>query len=173
MKRIPDPRIAVPAILALSLALAPLTYGKGSYPNTWNNRYPNSTTDDAAAASGSICYLCHTPSGTSTWNAYGNAIKRKIDGGMSLFSALPAVEAENSDGDPAIMPSLPEGWTNVMEITNNAQPGWTSGQNTYYDADGNALGTMAAPSGMTLLDPSGETPTETATWGRLKAAFTR
>lgn len=162
----------IPVLLTGLVIAAPLTYGRGSFPGTWSGTYPNSVSDNNAAAAGSVCWLCHTPEGTNTWNAYGNAIKRELDAGANdLAEALAAVEDLNSDGDPAQPPTLPDGWTNLQEITYGGQPGWTSGSQPYYDADGISLGTISPPDGMVSLDPETAVDTAPATWGSLKSRF--
>jgi hypothetical protein len=169
MKRVARFRSLAFTFLIGSFIVVPLTYGRGSFPSTWSDIYPVSQSDDNAA-SVSVCYLCHTPDGNSTWNPYGNAIKRNMDSGMSLSEAVVAVENDNSDGDPPVLPQLPEGWTNILEITWGGQPGWSTGQNNSYDGDGNVIGTMTAPAGIGSLDPD-LVDAVPVSWGRLKTTF--
>ncbi len=170
MKFIDNPFKLTPFIL-LALCLAVPLYGKGSFPNTWSSLYPTSASLDNANDTGSSCDLCHTVLGTSTWNGYGNAIKRELDGGSSLSDALVAVESANSDGDPPQPPMLPDGWSNIQEITYDGQPGWTTGLQTYYDDNGDSLGTILPPSGLIILDPSITVGAQPTTWGRIKSLY--
>lgn len=107
----------------------------------WRDTYPESTSDDAQ------CRLCHfNPSGGDGWNAYGWSIRQQIyDNGLTAEEAFPAVEALDADGN---------GITNLVEISANALPGWTSGTvNTIYFKDGTTQENQEAPSTIGLLDP--------------------
>jgi hypothetical protein len=60
-----------------------------------------------------------------------------LDDGTSLAARLAAVESADSDGD---------GHSNLVEIEANAQPGWTTGLNPYYNGDDcSFLATMEVP----------------------------
>jgi PKD repeat protein len=95
------------------------------------------------AGDGKSCALCHeTSSGGGTWNAYGWAIRDRMNAGLSALDAILAVEGQDSDG---------EGSTNLEEMNGGAQPGWTSGLNTIYAKSG---GTSQGPApAVTPLDP--------------------
>ena len=87
----------------------------------WPAIYPQSTSDDDSG-----CQLCHVQAlGGQPWNSYGWELKQEfVRNGGDIDDAIVAalVEFEDSDGNPG-------GATNITEIEDNFQPGWTSGDN--------------------------------------------
>ena len=93
-----------------------------SYLTGFATAYPASTSGNNAS-----CNLCHSSGGGTDVNAYGKDWATKHNSGLSVAAAYAAIEGLNSDSDPT-------GSTNIVEITANAQPGWTPGpNNTLYD----------------------------------------
>jgi hypothetical protein len=88
--------------------------GHSHYPAIWGSTYPTSNTLDAS------CLICHSDN-SETLNAYGRDIC--LDNSDDFSTRLASVESLDSDGD---------GTTNLTEIMNNAQPGWTEGDNRLY-----------------------------------------
>ena len=134
---------------ALSLTLAAVLAAPASSTsgirNAWRTNYPNSQSYQNAS-----CSLCHlSNSTTNRYNSYGYAIKQQIDMGASNVAAFSTVEGLDSDGDPT-------GSTNLFEITNDVQPGWTPGaNNTTYTGGGNPTTGVTPPMSITgLLDPT-------------------
>jgi len=129
------------ALLAAAIAIAPLAaHAKSSYGSTFNTRYgtANTVLDD--------CGTCHGSSGTSSFNAYGNAlISANI--GSNVTNALATVEPLDSDRD---------GFTNLVEIRALTLPGDARDfpaptASPCPDADGDGYvvcdGTCAVPTG--------------------------
>jgi hypothetical protein len=114
-------------ILGLVLIVSTAS-GKSNYMSPWRDKYPGSDTDAAS------CLICHISNTSEHLNSYGRDIC--LDDGTSLAARLAAVESADSDGD---------GHSNLVEIEANAQPGWTTGQNPYYDSSGIYKGTMEVP----------------------------
>jgi len=56
--------------------------------------------------------------------------------GRTNAEAFADIEAANSDGDNSLPPS---GWSNLLEIQYNGQPGWTYGMNNMYDGNGTMM----------------------------------
>lgn len=115
----------------------------GFYRNEWRDAiYPNSQSDDNAN-----CQLCHVNAGGGNpWNAYGWSIREALRGaGSPTFAqAVAAVETLDSDGN---------GDLNLVEITADAQPGWTDADaNTHYFSDGTVLENQPPPS-IATVDP--------------------
>ena len=119
-------------ILGLVLIVSTAS-GKSNYMSPWRDKYPGSDTDAAE------CLICHTTSNYEL-NSYGRDIL--LAAGTGLDAKLAAVESVDSDGD---------GHSNLVEIEANAQPGWTTGQNPYYDSSGIYKGTMEVP--ITVPEP--------------------
>lgn len=95
------------AVLAALLAAAPrAAEAKSTYLSSFNSKYgtANTVLDD--------CNTCHGSGGTSTFNAYGSALRSNISSGIA--AALTAVEPLDSDRD---------GYTNLVEIQARTQPG--------------------------------------------------
>ena len=104
------------AIGAGVLLAAPSAQATNNIFNSWAAAYPDSLTDDNAG-----CLLCHnTPSGTGGFNPYG------VD---YFLEGLVGAEGLDSDLDPG-------GCTNIQEINNSTQPGWTPGAPPSYTIDG-------------------------------------
>lgn len=148
-----------PAIGALTVCVTSvLTWSTSHaippYLNDWQSTYPDSLTDDNLdVGSGSACQVCHaSSSGGQPWNAYGWAIRERVEGGMTILEALAAVEPLNSDADPGSC-------SNIDEIDGNTQPGWTPGSNnTFYFGDGTPMPDQPPPpdasvNGLDLMDP--------------------
>ena len=147
----PRTRRAIAIALAFAVALPAAVVATGSYGTQWSAHYPASS-----SRAGAGCQLCHAAGDTSSWNAYGQAIREQINSaGLSLTAAAVAVEGYNSDADPA-------GTSNLVEISAGSQPGWTAGNaNTIYDIDGTPTANQPPAGTITgLLDPSA-TPTPT------------
>jgi len=126
------------------LLTAPSVLANKGISNAWSDAYPDSLTDDNAG-----CLLCHnTPSGTGGFNAYG------ID---YFLEGLVGAESIDSDGDPG-------GCTNIEEINNSTQPGWTPGAPPSYtiagdlDPDPGLCGDLNNPPDVT--NPSDQLATE-------------
>ena len=101
------------------------TAAEMSYVAEFEITYPDSLSDDNVVGGiGYACVLCHAPvvENVHPFNSYGWDLKAKIDGGMSVSSAMAAIESMNSDGDPG-------GASNLAEINAGTQPGWTDGPN--------------------------------------------
>ncbi|MEZ5543194.1 MAG: PKD domain-containing protein [Pseudomonadota bacterium] len=106
------------------------------YYTLWNNTYPASQSGERAGGEG--CQLCHWTT-AATWNAYGNALKTLVQGGISITIAFTLVAGSDSDQDPGQA-------DNVSEINASTQPGWTSGgNNPVYNRTGNVIATVAPP----------------------------
>lgn len=120
-------------LFAVAIVLLAPTAGlaQSSYLGTWSATYPASTSDTNAG-----CNLCHGGT-TSTFNSYGNAVR--IAGVPPTSTTLHSIDSANSDGDAG-------GFTNLQEISANAQPGWKPGAtNRIYDATGTIVTRTARP----------------------------
>jgi hypothetical protein len=118
----------------------------GSIQSAWQTRYPTSLSDDNTAVTGRTCYLCHAAT-NSQFNTYGWQIKLGIDAGLSPDAAMAAVEMNNSDDDP-------NGFTNLDEIQDGTQPGWTDGPNNTIWTDAGSTPGQLPPAGIAgNLDP--------------------
>ena len=104
----------------LTLFMAKDALARMPYLLEWNGIYPDSTSDNAG------CQLCHQDvSGGQPWNAYGWEIKQEfVSNGGNIEEAIESVFATGEDSD-----SNPGGATNLTEINDNFQPGWTLGAN--------------------------------------------
>jgi hypothetical protein len=105
------------------------------------------------AGTDAYCQLCHEKSnGGKSWNGYGYDIKLQRDGGAEIGPAITAVEGLDSDGS---------GFSNLAEITADAQPGWVPGAvNQIYNQNGPTNNsTEPPPAGVSPLDPpAGNSP---------------
>lgn len=112
-----------------------------AYLTTFGETYASSTSNDAG------CQLCHqNPGGGDGWNAYGWSIRQQIldDSGPTITQVLTSIETVDADGN---------GVSNLDEINNNAQPGWTAGDaNTIFFSDGTTLTDQAPPDGVSAVD---------------------
>jgi len=170
-------RMVLPA-LALALVVAPSAQAFNSIATAWTAYYdgsPGVTSQSLAnmvAATTKNCQLCHESSnGGGSWNSYGSALVQRIAAGRTNNEAFADVEAANSDGDSSLPPG---GWSNLLEIQYNGQPGWTYGSsNNIYDNNGAITGTASPPSGLTQyqIDPNPSVPVNATTWGRLKRLY--
>ncbi|MBI5375978.1 MAG: choice-of-anchor D domain-containing protein [Candidatus Schekmanbacteria bacterium] len=143
-------RCIVLAVFLMSI-FSSSVFAQSNYVTTWQTRYPSSqSVNNVNTALGSKCRFCHFTSSTSTWNAYGWALRLEINNnGKTISQALAAVESLNSDGDPTNS-------SNLVEINANAQPGWTSGaNNTRYNTSSTVLN-QTAPA-ISNLDPAAAT----------------
>ena len=78
-------------------------------------------------ATGKRCQVCHRDrNGGSPWNAYGWALLQ-AGAGSDAIAAFVATEGTDSDGN---------GDSNLVEITQDAQPGWTDTGNVAFEANG-------------------------------------
>lgn len=120
--------IASPGVLAFPNVLA-----------SWQNRYPDSLSDDNAAGSGQACTLCHNGDSFNERNPYAYSLAQN---GFDFA----AVEALDADGD---------GNTNLEEILADTQPGWTLGDNNrLFDVIGEVASDAPSPAGILGdLDP--------------------
>ena len=118
-----------------------------SNAGAWNDAYPNSRSGDVAG-----CQLCHVfPGGGDGWNAYGWAIRVERQLGSVIEAALSFVELYNSDNDPSCS-------SNAIEINNDTQPGWKSGNtNTIFFSNGPTITNQPPPASLSgdLDLPSG------------------
>jgi uncharacterized protein (DUF305 family) len=104
MKRSARHLIVLLGLLTLVLQ-ARSAHALGSYLTAFNTRYPASTLGSSMG-----CALCHPNNNTSSFNAYGNAMKAKTG---TSDARLAAIESLDSDGD---------GFTNLKEIQANTDP---------------------------------------------------
>jgi len=127
-------KLSLYLLLLFNLVALP-SYALETFLTAWQDRYPNSNSDDLE------CQLCHVnANGNAPWNAYGDSIRDVLDGlgvlggGASIVDlneAFQAAELINLDNDPS-------GATSIAEINNHYQPGWTEGAvNVITDLDGN------------------------------------
>jgi hypothetical protein len=127
-----------------------------SYATAWVGRYPASlTAANITAGLGQPCALCHAnATGGSQWNPYGWKVREGIEAGQSALNAIINAENFNSDADPT-------GSTNLVEISSNSQPGWTSGANNVkYTTSGTTTGLLPLANITGNLDPSNGSPTD-------------
>jgi len=115
--------------------------------NAWQNFYPDSTSGDSAQ-----CQLCHeTPQPVSRdWNGYGwDFFQARLDG-LSFEEAFISIEGLDSDLDP-------DGFSNLDEILESTQPGWTNGpSNTIFSDDPpSETPGQTPPNDIGPLDPGG------------------
>lgn len=116
--------------------------------DAWISKYPAS--QSLANVTGAPCQFCHSSSsGGDGWNGYGWEIRQKVLAGKTDDQAFAETEGYNSDIDPASS-------SNISEINNNTQPGWTLGaMNKIYFKSYTALIGQNPPSGILgNLDPS-------------------
>ena len=99
----------------------------------WQTIYPSSNSDDNVAAmhTGNACGLCHfNEFGGTGWNPYGWEIRKTAfaDGdSFPYHNTILKVALRDSELNP-------KSWSNLVEINNDTQPGWTAGSvNIYYD----------------------------------------
>ena len=121
---------------------------KSSILTAWNAVYPSSQSAVNAAGAGSSCNLCHQSLSPRSFNGYGWAIRININAGMSNTNAILAAESADSDNDPT-------GSSNLVEITADTQPGYTTGaNNTWFFEDGTTTTNQMPPAGILgSLDP--------------------
>ena len=126
-------RIALCAASPLVLGTAGITPAAATsgWATSFTQRYPASTTRTAAGCGNT----CHGGS-TSNYNAYGRDLRLASGNNDQRMAAI-----ENVDSDK-------EGNSNLVEITNNAQPGWCVA--TTPGCDNNA---RTPPASVALLDP--------------------
>jgi hypothetical protein len=132
-------------IAVVALVLAPgAALAFGGFGNDFDTAHPGT-----ASFTNGDCQLCHGSS-TSTWNAYGNALRIEYNNnGNDMPAAIATVDTQNSDNDPV-------GASNAAEAKANTQPGWVYGPfNTTYDGNGAVISSTVLPPGgiIGLLDP--------------------
>ncbi|WP_370303364.1 hypothetical protein, partial [Pseudooceanicola sp.] len=117
-------------------------HGRSSILSDWQARYSSSQSEINAQGAGSQCQMCHFRSnGGEPWNAYGWALREEIIGSATNSAAFQAIEASNSDDDPSSS-------SNLTEILEDTQPGWTIGPNNLaYFKNGTIQADREAPSG--------------------------
>lgn len=136
-------RVAIALAVIALLTSSVQVWGFSSYLTTWQTLYPASTSDGAS------CALCHaSTSDTSRWNGYGWDFRLALEAGASATDALIAIESLDSDGEGT--------YTNIEEITADAQPGWTVGaNNTIFASNGSTVTNQPPPAGIPGdLDPT-------------------
>jgi hypothetical protein len=115
---------AVIVLCVTTLAYPARTLAGADISTRWDVMY---ATRSASHSSAVGCKLCHGAGveSAANVNAYGNALKPlplptppQVRSAASIDARLLAVEAMNSDGDP-------QGATNLEEILQGTQPGWT------------------------------------------------
>ena len=109
--------------MALFIATTPnLTSAFPIFFTEWQDEYPTSN-----SANNASCQLCHVNSGGGNgWNAYGWSIRNAYNAnGNNLPGALRSVEGNDADNDPA-------GASNLTELLQSRQPGWTEGPNNSF-----------------------------------------
>jgi hypothetical protein len=109
------------ALGAGALMTAPSAHARSTFISTWNTLYPASSSLDNATPDG--CQLCHDTADGDGRNAYGadlDSVLPNKPSSSELTTALVAIEADDSDGDPT-------GSSNLVEIDASTQPGWASG----------------------------------------------
>lgn len=125
--------IAVTVSIAVMM-FSSAAYSSYTYFNIWNSMYPSSSSADNAG-----CQLCHASS-TTYLNSYGEALCSSGAGYIS--NRILAVESADSDMDPT-------GSSNITEINNSTQPGWTPGNvNPVYYRD------TCSPVGIVEAEPA-------------------
>ena len=119
---------------ALSIIVVRSVLANPSVRSAWIARYgSNSASMDNLSSS---CTLCHATSGGANWNGYGWSIRAQLHAGVAVEVALVNVEMMNGDAVSA---------NNIDEITDSAQPGWTSGpNNTFYFPTSTLINQMPA-----------------------------
>ena len=122
-------------ILMLSSPLQAIEY----FLDEWQHTYPNSSSNKLH------CQLCHQQSvGGEPWNSYGWAIREQLKrtDSPSIRSLFILLEAADSDDD---------GISNIDEINQDSQPGWTEAvTNTVYYRDNTFAYNVPPP---TALNP--------------------
>ncbi len=129
-------------------------YAVNGIANDWEDYYgpggtsgiDSSTMEIMDAATGKRCQVCHRDrNGGSPWNAYGWAL-RQAGAGSDAVAAFLTIESQDSDGN---------GDFNLVEIMEDAQPGWTTTGNSATSSDGS---TTTIPDGnipaASPLDPA-------------------
>ncbi len=128
--------------------------------NAWVNYY-------GPIPSNANCQLCHLDTQTPSWNGYGAdlilAIGDEIlpppetcdgadgttpDGTVTLDEAFACVEGFNSDADPGA-------FSNIDEILQSTQPGWTDGPNNTILTPTGTIENQLPPAGLEPYDPAG------------------
>jgi PKD repeat protein len=155
----------IPLYAALLVAPVALVAGadgalaRGKLLTDWQGVYPDSQSDDnVISGTGKSCQLCHqSSSGGDGWNGYGWDFKMQLDAGAGAADAIMNIQGLDSDLN---------GDSNLAEITDNAQPGWTEGaNNTIYFKDGSTVDGQLPPGGVANLDPGGANAAPTADAG--------
>ena len=136
------------ALAVVFVAAPPASAFPGAL-NAWQDRYnpPSSSGDNAD------CQLCHeTPQPVSRdWNGYGWDFFQARLAGLSFEEAFISIEDLNSDEDPG-------GFTNLEEILESTQPGWTEGPNNTIYTDfpvDDEFPNQLPPNDIGQLDPGG------------------
>jgi len=126
-------RIALCAASPFVLAMAGITPAAATsgWATSFTQRYPASTTLTAAGCGNT----CHGGS-TSNYNAYGRDLRLASGTNDQRMAAIETVDSDR------------EGNSNLVEITQNAQPGWCVA--TTPGCDNNA---RTPPASVALLDP--------------------
>jgi len=112
------------------LAICYQSHSRQGVQNSFESRYPNS------AAADRDCQICHQFSfGGGNWNAYGYALllARQSVGDNAAYAEIEEID---SDGD---------GLTNLFEIENELDPGWTKGFTNTFTYANNAVISEQAP----------------------------
>ena len=149
---------AGPIFFLLALALLPLlisadpAIARSSFLTSFNDLYRPGGVGSTTGVNAQ-CALCHADpvNGGGDVNGYGKDWAMQTHGtAAERTAAFQAIESLNSDNASA---------NNLAEITANAQPGWTSGQNQMYDNGAfTTTTTMAAPAAIGTLDPAANLP---------------
>ena len=110
------------ALLLTLLSASNTASAEANFFTLWQAEYPTSSSGDNAS-----CQLCHVGSGGGNgWNAYGWSIRNAYRAnGNNLPSAVRSVEGSDANKDPA-------GASNLTEILQSRQPGWTEGPNNSF-----------------------------------------
>jgi parallel beta-helix repeat protein len=111
------------------------------------------------------CLLCHETRGSASWNGYGWDFFQAFDDvlpgvetcdgddegtDVSIAEALICIQNLDSDQDIA------GGFSNIEEILESTQPGWTEGpNNTIYTRSGTIFGELPPDVDIGSLDPGG------------------
>ena len=142
-RRIPIFLITILIVLTAVMA-PPQAHARSEYLGNWQNLYPGSTSDTQAGRQGG-CQLCHTDSNGEV-NGYGLSIAQQLGFNRvdDASAEIQAVQGDDGDG---------QGDSNLIEITADSQPGWTTGNNPIFDTgNGSAQGTLN-PAGIGVQPP--------------------
>ena len=108
------------------------SYSTQIIQSRFEEQYPNSVSANRD------CQICHKFStGGGNWNSYGTDLFINSQFTSNIFEVFEKIEENDSDGD---------GLTNLIEIENGFDPGWSEGlTNTITYANGESIDGFAPP----------------------------